>query len=289
MVARRGRSVYEGVLRIFTVDPRHNDLFENRSPELPEVAIRAALAWFVKAGDQTLDRRIERTIRRLGGSPDAAAETVLRLATDHYRRALLRPNKTVNYRSIFWGMGDRREVDDLAALMVASFFGDEEIGADRIADAVIAQVYRRSNISKEEIHRAGETFKSNCARLELAGKEIFKSETRLTSNETVDRLDDISINQICEVRDKLALVAEMGYLYIHGAGHGESMGKRILDASTSSFGANALLHMTIPIADTLTGSAWHRISALLLMILTETGEGYADTLDKLAIATLPDR
>ena len=66
------------------------------------------------------------------------------------------------------------------------------------------------------------------------------------------------------------------------------MEKRLLDATTASIDANMIFHGAIPIVDTLTGNAWHRMSALLVMILTETEEGYADTFDKLAIAMLPD-
>lgn len=287
MVARQGRSLHEGVLRIFTVDPRHNDLFERPNP-IPEKAIRAALTWFVKVGDQTLDRRIERIIRRLGRSPDATVEAVFRLAVGHYRQIRLHPGPAAKYRPTFWEVADRREAEDLAASTLAKFFGDEEIGADRIAEIITSVVRMSSKVSEDEVRRVEESVKATFRECELAGEKVFRQPTTLDSDQTVHRLNGISIDRIREVRNKLTSIAELGYLYVHGGARGDPMEKRLLDATTASIDANMIFHGAIPIVDTLTGNAWHRMSALLVMILTETEEGYADTFDKLAIAMLPD-
>jgi hypothetical protein len=62
--ARRGRPLHQTVLQIFAFDPH----FELKSflptPRLPlpEQAVRAALVWFVRSRENSLDRRIERAV-----------------------------------------------------------------------------------------------------------------------------------------------------------------------------------------------------------------------------------
>lgn len=289
MVARRGRSLNETVLRIFTVDPRHCDLFE---PSLPigEKAIRKALRWFVRVGDKSLDRRIERAISRSRRSRDEAVDEVLRIAKRHFNSLRLHPGPSAELQSDHWNITDRREVEDLAAITVARFFEREELGSDRLAEVIINSFKREARTrSTDEILELQDRLKSTLRQRELAGQVLSEVPTRVCIDETLMRLSKVDVDCVRETRNRLAFVAEMGNLSWRGGAIAstDATSKRMLDSATESLETNMLFHAIIPIASTLTGSAWHRMTALIIMALVEPAEDYSEPLARLALAAAP--
>ncbi|MEW1832332.1 hypothetical protein [Streptomyces sp. NPDC088196] len=117
---RRGRSSHKAVLRIFTVNPLHADLYEP-ALKVPEKEIRSSLKWFVQHGDQTLDRRIERALNRSNPSLDEAADIIYRIATKHFRGAGLHPEPTAGLRPNIWGAPDENSIQNLALFTIGNF------------------------------------------------------------------------------------------------------------------------------------------------------------------------
>lgn len=290
LVSRRGRSVYEAILRIFTVDPRHSDLLVVPGLAVPEPAIRGALTWFIELGGQTLDLRIARAMRRVDASIEDPADTVSRLAAAYYRRARSKPPPLAEYRPSIWDVADQDDIDDLTALQVAYFLGSEEVGSARLAE-VAAGIFRRSaSISEDKRKHVGDIALSTFTRLELDGRQLTIPGAP-ASEEINRRIETTSIDRIRAVREKLAFVAEIGSIIVRTGRvtATEPMTQSMLHAITESFESNMLLHAATPIAATLESDAWHRMAALLTMILSDADEVFSGSLDKLASAVAPGR
>ncbi|MFF4632111.1 hypothetical protein [Streptomyces griseorubiginosus] len=295
MTSRRGRSIHEAVLRVFAADPRYDDLFVPPKVRLPEQAIRSALEWFVRFGDQSLDRRIERALKRMKGSPDDAAEKVYQLAITHYRQVQNYPEPSTERLPSLWNLNDEREVEHFALLAVARFIGPEEVGPERYAN-IVANNRIRDGRSTEEVARAREIIESLLINRQLSEGYVMKSSPDPTIEQACEILSNVSISHIYATRDKLAFASEAGrlYSYIRGSEIGEPLSTRIREASTSSIDANMLFHAIIPIAEDVPGGAWHRMTSILIMILTQDSgdfieESYSDALSKLAHAASPGR
>jgi hypothetical protein len=139
-----------------------------------------------------------------------------------------------------------------------------------------------------EAHRT--RVEETLAMLDLLGRDAVRLSPPPSMKEAVRRLEGTDIKRIRQVRNKIAIVAEMGYFYLHarGADGFESMSSRILKASTESFTANMLLYAAAPISATLRSTAWHTMSALLVLILTDSDDDYSQALDKLSEAMAPE-
>ncbi|WP_381567504.1 hypothetical protein [Streptomyces eurythermus] len=290
MVSRRGVSIHEAVLRIFTVDPRHNDLFVLPGFPLPEPSVRSALEWFVERGDQILDGRIRRALQKCRPIDDSA-EIITRISVEHYNRMRRNPDPASTHRPSLWSLGGRRDAVDLAAFGVASFLGDEEIGTDRLAEIVANFAGRQTKLNETEIRKGYARIKRALNAVELDGKQAFQVPRMRTTEAIIDQLGHTQFDLICDTRDKIAFVAEMGHLYLQigGSDIAEPMASRILEASTGSITANMIFHSVVPIATTLDQNAWHYLTAVLVMTLTESDGEYLDALNKLACAAAPDR
>lgn len=292
MTVRRGRSLHEAVLRIFTVDPRHNDLFVLPGIQLPERSIRAAMDWFIESGDQSLDRRIERALKRASGA-DEAAETVYRLAIAHFHRIRVRP-ESLQRLSDVWHPRNDQDAQNLAWVTIGRFVGIEEVGSERWADIIMDRVGEGKEASEVEIRK--EVLKAILIDREISGENPVKPFKSTTSEDVRDRLASVDIARIREARDKIAFVSEMGnyYLYLQANDFREPFAARMRGAVNSSIDGNMLFHALVPIADVLTRDPWHRMAAALTMILTQedgdyVDESYGSALDRLAAAAAPDR
>ncbi|MCC9741000.1 hypothetical protein [Streptomyces sp. MNU89] len=289
MVSRNGRSVHEAVLRLFTVDPRSQDLYEPHLP-IPEKAIRSAFDWFVRHGDQSVHRRIERALKRTGKRGDEAADLIARIASRHYRNtALLHPPPTAEHRPPTWTARNEQSIQLLTALTIGNFLGAEEIGTQKLAE-VLADG-GPSTATNEDRREFGETVAKILAARELAGGEPLQLSTAPSMEVTIRRLKQTDLERILELRDKIALIAQVGFIYlkVRGAEDFREFSLRILDASTETIDANMLLYAATPIAATLESSAWHTMSGLIVMILMEDDAEYLDTLDKLVRGVVPER
>jgi hypothetical protein len=295
MTARRGRSIHEAILRIFTVNPTHCDLFEVGLP-IPERAIRSSLEWFVRAGDQTLDRRIERRIRRSAASPDDAVEIARKLTAAHYRRILHHPPPASEHINAYWTPPKACDISEEASRLSIKFANEEEPGADIVADLIVSVFPSHMLNSVGGRSAARESLASLLAERETVGLPLIKVSSPPNTEETLQRISRVNIDKIRDTRDKLACVAEMGNIYVHMRGSDLSssdiareMSDRMLNATTESFDANALFYMTLPIASTLNQDAWHRMASLIIMVTAETDRGFMDDLDLLASAAMPHR
>ncbi|PBC98904.1 hypothetical protein BX281_6992 [Streptomyces sp. Ag82_O1-15] len=287
MVGRRGRSVHEAVLRIFTVDPRKLDLFEP-CLRVPEKGIRSALEWFVKHGDQSIDRRVERALKR-AKNQEHKAEIISHVAAQHFRNAYLYPPPTAEHAPPIWRATNEQSIQNLAALTIGNFLGSDEVGAQKLAE-IMAEA-GPSSATDEEREAFRSTLESILTAYELEGRDALQLSAPPGMEEAIDRLKETEIKRICEIRNRIAIVAQMGYMYLNvrGSPGFEDLTKRALEASTESFEANMLLYACAPIAETLDTSAWHRMSALIIMILMDVDLGYCDALEKLATAITPER
>ncbi|MCF6475731.1 hypothetical protein FAF44_46385 [Nonomuraea sp. MG754425] len=290
VTTRRGRSVHEAILRIFTVDPRHNDLLEE-GLQIPERAIHSSLEWFIREGDQTLDRRIERRIRRSMASPDDAAEIARRLTATHYRDLFRHPPPTSKLRSKVWAPPEPHNINEEASRLSIRFAGDDEPGADLIAELIVSALPEHILDSTGGRFAAKERLASLLAERETADQPPIKLPMLQTMDVTLRFLSEVDIKRIRDARDKLACVSEMGNLYIHAGGSdaAKEMSDRMLNATTESIDANFLFHIALPIASTLAQDAWHRMASLIIMLLTESDRSILSALDSLAFAAMPHR
>ncbi|MFF4485014.1 hypothetical protein ACFY0F_00735 [Streptomyces sp. NPDC001544] len=285
LVGRRGRSVHEAVLRIFTVDPRNLDLFEP-CLRIPEKGIRSSFEWFVRHGDQSVDRRVERALKRANNQEDKA-EIISRVASRHFRNAYLHPPPTAKYAPPIWQVANEQSIQNLAALTIGSFLGHEEVGAQKLAEIMADAAPSSATQEEREAFRA--SVETVLAAHELAGREALQPSTPPSMEETICRLEETEIKRIHDTRNRIAIVAQIGYIYLHvrGSAGFEDLTERTLEASTESFDANMLLYACAPIAETLETSAWHRMSALIINILMDAD--LHDTLEKLTAAIIPEK
>ena len=291
LAVRRGRSIHEAVLRIFTANPRLPDLFEHPGLPIPESALRRALDWFVRVGERTLDRRIERTlIRHRTNSTDEAADLVIRLVLSHYAQLRHNPDPTSSRRPDIWKAGGRREAENAAALAVARHLGQNEIGADRFAEIVLG-LFQRQEVAADdrEYEQAKKEVRKVFEERDFAGEQLSPAEPWRDATTVLKRLALVPFDEILAVREQIACVAGMGDLFLDGYGAETSMSERMLDATTKSLEVGALFHMIVPIAKSLNTDAWHRLSSLLIDIVTEGSQEQAVELSALAAAAIPWR
>ncbi|MFJ9395517.1 hypothetical protein ACIRQT_11655 [Streptomyces californicus] len=295
MTSRRSRSIYEAALRVFAADPRHDDLFVLPGVQLPEQAIRSALDWFVDYGDQSLDRRIERLIKRTSASSDEKSEMIYRLAMTHYRRVRNNPQPTPERFPNPWSLNDDLEIRSFALLAVAKFIGQEEVGPESYAEIITnSRILKKK--SPKDAERIKHTLESLLIQRQLSEGRIVPTSSDPDSEQVREQLSGVSISRMRETRDKLAFASEAGRLFscLLGSEIGEPLTTRIHEASTSSIDANMLLHAIIPIAENIPGGGWYQMTGMLITILTQPpedfiDEGYAIALDRLAHAAAPDR
>lgn len=291
LVARPGRSVHESALRVFTADPRHNDLFAPATV-VPERGLRTALTWFIKVGDQSLGRRAGRAIRRAGGNTDAMIMKITRLANDQFRsaraNASTRPGSWSHYMQ---PPATRAAVADWVDLTIASHLGIDEIGGDRLAEVLANGAGTRILGSEAGVDAATRSLNRTFTSAELAGVGVPSPTRSLSIDQAVERLAAIDIGLIRCTRDKLACVAEMGALYdqLRGSEQAKPMASRMLDAATSSIEAHMILYNAAAIAKTLAADAWSTMAALIIMVSVEDPDALTEPLDRLAAAAIPDR
>lgn len=291
LVTRRGRSVHESALRLFTVDPRHDDLFAPAAA-VPERGIRAALTWFIKVGDQSLNRRVERAIRRAGGNADTTIKIVTRLADDQFRASRTsagrRPGSWSPYTQ---PPATRAAIADWVDLTIAAHLGVEEVGGNRLAEILADGVGVRLLGSEDALRGATQSLAQTFTSAELAGIGVPSPTKHLRIDQAIERLAATDIALIRHTRDQLACVAEMGLLFegARGLELAAPMVTRMMEAGTSSIEAHLILYGAAAIATTLNEGAWHRMAALTIMVAVEDPDAFSEPLDRLAAAALPDR
>ncbi|MFB8772018.1 hypothetical protein [Streptomyces broussonetiae] len=291
LTVRRGRSINEAVLRVFSVDPRHRDLLALPGVQIPERALRAALNWFTECGDQSLDRRIERALNRANGVDDAA-ETVYRLAAEHFRRIRISDDSNwQGWRGVDHPRDDQ-DVENLVLLTVGRFLGVDEVGVESWVNIICGRPWRKEGNNDAQETKA--VLKSMLIGRQTAGSGLIGDFNHVSSSRVRERLSGTEIERIRQTRNKIAFVAELSnyYVYARSEGTEDAFVVRTREAVQASIDANMLFRALIPAADIGAGGDWHRMTALLIMILTQDEkdpieESYSQALDRLAAAVAP--
>lgn len=282
MVGRRGRSLHEAVLRIFTVSPLHYDLYGTTLP-IPDSALKSAFHWFIRHGEQTLDRRIERALRRSQGGTEEKIEIITRMAGRQYRGIISHPPPTAELRP--WHGLARRYIQGDIALTIAKFLGSEEIGSRKLAE-IVANV-APSGATSQEIASSAARISEFYLQRELNGQSMQNFARHVYIEEAAYRLDAVSVETFRDLRAKLARVAEAGYLSLLFR---DERANEFLDSVYSSHANVVLLYGAIPISVTLESRAWHTMAALITLLLTDDdGIEWRLALDQLFDALDPDR
>lgn len=100
----------------------------------------------------------------------------------------------------------------LTALTIGNFLGAEEIGTQKLAE-VLADG-GPSTATNEDRREFGETVAKILAARELAGGEPLQLSTAPSMEVTIRRLKQTDLERILELRDKIALIAQVGFIYL---------------------------------------------------------------------------
>ncbi|MFI1802982.1 hypothetical protein ACH415_05110 [Streptomyces californicus] len=280
-VSRRGRSIHEAILRMFTVSPLHQDLAAEVLP-IPESVIRESLIWFIWHGEQTLDRRIERALRRSQGSTEEMIEIVVRMSGRQSRSVSSNPPPTAEMRP--WPKLTKRDLQGMNALAVAKFLGWQEIGSRGVAEVLSGAA--PSTSTAEEIQDDTDRMESLFLRRELAGQGLVKFPRHVPMEEAEELIRRADDRVLWDVRNKLARIAQVGHLMLLLR---DDRTEKFLDLVYSSHTNVTLLYAAIPIAVTLETTAWHTMAALMVVLLTDDdARDWFGALDQLTDATRSD-
>lgn len=275
--AQRGRPLHEAVLQAFTVDPRFRLKIFLATPRLPlpEHAVRAALCWFVRYRENSVQRRIERAVAA-ASSADDAEDIAAELAEHHYTGVFRRHRKEIG-RSIVtegYALTGQEEASGLAVQAVAGFFGQKAVGSDRLAEALGCSFgYAAEHQGKiEALVRlmAAENVKRELAGQPLIGDNPLKH----TIDADVEAICGTDFAVICRVRDVLALLAEAAMIYesVKEDLAGDPLVRRLLDFFTSSFEAHHWVCAAAPITYTTPAESWTWMASVIVMICSDVDD-----------------
>ena len=213
--ARRGRPLHETVLRAFTGDHDFRFFLATARPPLPEQAVRAALVWFVRHASYRLERRIERAIAA-AASDDDAEDIAEELAERHYRSIYLSHRRDFDRDIMTEGRRlTRRQAHGSTVFTLASFFGKDAVGSNRLVEAFRDSWGYAGNYDAqfEELVAllATEGIKRELAGLPL--HDLYGSSRRHTVDTDTQAICHVDFAAICKVRDVLALLAETITIY----------------------------------------------------------------------------
>ena len=270
--AERGRPLHVTVLRAFTAAPGAECYFfvAVPRPPLPEQAVRAALAWFIRSRVVSLDRRIERAVAT-AASDDDAEDIAQELAERHYRRVYLADRRDFSRDILTQGRRlTRQQAQGSAVFAVASFLGRDAVGSDRLAEA-----FRDSwgyagkyDDQSEELIRL---IAAEGAKRELAGQSIddlYGADLKHTVDIDTQAIYQVDFAAICNVRDVLVLLAEAVTTYwIYKDDYSDDpMISRLVDFFSSSIHTHVWIRAAAILAYTSHDYCWKWITEMIVMI-----------------------
>ena len=270
----RGRPLHEAVLQVFTADPRLSLKFFLATPRLPlpEHAVRAALAWFIRHREKSVQRRIERAVAA-ASSADDAEDIAAELAERHYLNVFRRQRKELDRSIVTAGypLAGPKETLGLAVQTVASFFGQEAVGSDRFAEAIgysFGATEYQAEIEALARSMAAENIKRELAGQPLIGDDSLK---HTTIDEDIEAIRRIDFAVICEVRDVLALLAEASMIYEAAKVSlpSDPMMHHLLEFFTSSLEARHWVGAAAPLTHTAPAESWKWMASVIVIICND--------------------
>jgi hypothetical protein len=274
---RRGRPLHEAVLQVFTADPRFRlkiFLVTPRLP-LPEHAVRAALGWFIRYRENSVQRRIERAVAA-APSADDAEDIAAELAQVHYLGVFRRHRKEPGRSVVTAGypLTGQKEALGLAVQTVASLLGQEAVGSDRFAEALGCSLGYATK-HQDEIETLARFMAAENIRRELTGQPAIGADRpKHTIDTDIEAIHRIDFAVICRVRDVLALLAEASMIYeaVKASLSSEPMVHRLLEFFTSSLEAHHLVSAAAPLASTAPADSWKWMASVIVMICSDADE-----------------
>ena len=276
--ARRGRPLHETVLRAFTAAPGFDYKFflVIPRPPLPEQAVRAALARFIRHRVNSLDRRIEQAVAAAAPNDDAE-DIAQELAEKHYRRVYLSDRRDFTRDILTEGRGlTWQQVHGNAAFAVASFFGRDAVGSDRLAEAFHDSLGHTGKY-QDQVEKLIKLLAAEGAKRELAGQsldDLYGTHWKHTAETDAEAIYQVDFAAICNVRDVLALLAEAITVYRITKDNvpDDPMMRRLLDFFRSS----EQTHVWVRAASTLAYSppdyCWKWMASMIEMICCDPDE-----------------
>lgn len=274
---RRGRPLHEGVLQIFTADPRFDTKIFLATPRLPlpEHAVRAALGWFIRYRENSVQRRIERAIVA-ASSADDAENIAVELSQRHYL-GVFRRHRSEFHRSVVtegYPLTGQKEALALAVQTVADLLGQEAVGSDRLAEA-LGNSFGYAAKYQDEIEALARYMAAENIKRELAGQPLIgNASLKHTIDSDIEAIREVDFVVICRVRDVLALLAEASMIYeaVKGSLHRDPMVRHLLDFFTSSPEAHHWVSAAAPLAYTAPAESWKWMSSVTVMICSDADD-----------------
>jgi hypothetical protein len=273
--ARRGRPLHETVLRVFTSDPRFDLKIFLATPRLPmpEQAVRAALAWFIRYRVNSVSRRIERAIAA-ASSDDEAEDIAAKLAERHYLRVSRSDRRDPNKDILTEGLRlTRQEALGHAVFAMVSFLGQEAVGSQRFADAV-RDSFGYAGQYQAEVEELIRFMEAENIRRELSGRPLLGNLHAHTMDADTEAIRQVDFAAICKVRDVLALLAEAAMIYkiARESIPDDPILRRLVDFFTSSYEAHIWVRAATPLAYTAPADSWGWMASLIVMICCDSDD-----------------
>jgi len=267
--ARPGRPLHETVLRVFAADPRFDLKIFLATPRLPlpDQAVRAALAWFIRYREKSVYRRIERAVAA-ASSDDEAEDIAAGLAERHYLCVSRRDRRDFNRDILTEGLRlTRKEALGHAVFAMASFVSQEAVGSDRLAEAARDSFGFTGEYQAEVEALVGFMAAENTKR-ELAGQHLIGSLQKHTMDANTEAIRQADFAAICKVRDVLALLAEAAMIFrlTRKSIPDDPMMRRLVDFFTSSYETHHWVRAAAPLAYGTPADSWQWMASVIVMI-----------------------
>ena len=271
---RRGRPLHEAVLQVFTADPRFGLKIFLATPRLPlpEHAVRAALAWFIRCRENSVERRIERAVAA-ASSADDAEDIAAELAQRHYLGVFRRDRKDLHRSVVTAGfpLAGQKEALGFAVQTVASLFGQEAVGSEQFSETLGCS-FGYATEYRAEIEALAQYMAAENIRRELAGQPLIGDDSlKHTIDADIEAIRRVDFAVICRVRDALALLAEAAMIYEAAKARlpGDPMVRRLLGFFTSSHEAHHWVCAAAPLAYTVPAESWKWMASVIVMICSD--------------------
>ena len=266
--ARRGRPLHETVLQIFAFDPcfdLESFLAVPRLP-LPEQAVRAALAWFIRHRENSLDRRIERAVATASADEDPD-DIALEHAMRHYRRIYLSERYDFNRDILTDGP---RMTWEQAVGCAHLAVGQEAVGSDLYAKALLDSLGDTGEYRTKFEELISFMVTKDIER-EFEGQSPYGSGPKHTMDMDIEAVHQTDFATICNARDVLALLAETAYILkiTRKTIPDDPMIRRLVDFLTSSYMNHFWASAAAPLAHTAPANSWKRMASVIVMICSE--------------------
>lgn len=237
--------------------------------------MRAALGWFIRYRENSVQRRIERAIVA-ASSADDAENIAVELSQRHYLGVFRRHRSEFHTSVVTEGypLTGQKEALALAVQTVADLLGQEAVGSDRLAEA-LGNSFGYAAKYQDEIEALARYMAAENIKRELAGQPLIgNASLKHTIDSDIEAIREVDFVVICRVRDVLALLAEASMIYeaVKGSLHRDPMVRHLLDFFTSSPEAHHWVSAAAPLAYTAPAESWKWMSSVTVMICSDADD-----------------